>query len=379
MTDPIHLFTLLTLALGFAYFFTGLYLLAQKHPEKKKPLSLPRVAVLIAMRNEEAFIGNCLQSLTWQDYPKHLFDVYILDDRSTDRSAEIAEKITEKRTNFHIYSITDDQNGLKGKMNVLAQGISATDHEIILITDADCVLPATWISTQVSYFDDQTGMVGGMTSLAPGEHTPAPGYKPNLFADLQALDWLYLQTLAAGSAAAGKPITILGNNFGFRRKAYEAVGGFETLGFSVTEDFALMKALSDQTEWQIRYTVDTQNMIFSQPVESFGAFVKQRLRWTKGGRRARPFAYAIVGLSVLAHLAILLTFAFQVWKNATALALGLIIGMDFYIIRHITRITGLQRLRPKFWLYELFYIFNLVTFTVLTLWPLKIKWKSRTF
>ncbi len=379
MTDWTHLFTLVTLALGLAYFFTGLYLLAQKLPEKQKPLSLPGVAVLIAMRNEEAFIGNCLQSLTQQDYPLHLFDVYILDDRSTDRSAEIAHKMAEKQKHFHLLSVTEDQNGLKGKMNVLAQGIRATDHEIILVTDADCVLPPAWISTQVSYFDEQTGMVGGLTSLSPGARTPVPDYKPNLFADLQALDWLYLQALAAGSAAAGKPITILGNNFGFRRTAYEAVGGFESLGFSMTEDFALMKALADQTSWKIRYTVDTQNMIFSQPVKNFGAFVKQRLRWTKGGRRARPFAYVIVGLSVLAHSAILLTFALQVWKNATALALGLIIGMDFYIIRHITRVTGLQRLRSRFWLYELFYMFNLITFTLLTFWPLKIKWKSRTF
>ena len=120
-------------------------------------------------------------------------------------------------------------------------------------------------------------------------------------------------------------------------------------------------------------------MIFSQPVKTMGDFLNQRLRWTKGGRRARPFAYLIVGLSVAAHLAILLTFGLQVWKNATALGIGLIMGMDFYIIRHITRLTGLQRLRSKFWLYELFYSFTLIIVTAVTFWPLKIKWKSRSF
>ncbi len=379
MSDLTHLFTLLSLALGFAYFFTGLYLLAQKLPKKQKPLALPRVAVLIAMRNEEAYISPCLHAFTQQDYPAHLFDVYILDDRSTDHSLEKAQAFAERHENFHILSVEEDRNGLKGKMNVLAQGIQITDQEIILITDADCIVPASWISTQIAYFDEQTGMVGGVTSLFPGQNIELPDFKPGWFSDLQALDWLYLQTLAAGSAAAGKPISILGNNFGFRREAYNAVGGFEALRFSVTEDFALMKAVADQTDWKIRYTVDTQNMIFSQPVKTVKAFLNQRLRWTKGGRQARPFAYLIVGLSVLAHLAILLTFALQVWKNATALAIGLILGMDFYIIRHITRITGLQHLRSKFWLYELFYTVNLITFTVLTIWPLKIKWKSRTF
>lgn len=377
--NELHLFTLLVRALGIAYFFTGLYLLAQKLPQKHQPLSLPRVAVLIAMRNEEAYIESCLQALTEQDYPSHLFDVYVLNDRSTDRSADLANEVGKQHKNFHILSVTEDRNGLKGKMNVLAQGIAATDHELILITDADCVVPVSWIHTQVAYFDETTGMVGGVTSLTPTEGTPVRAYPDGLFAHLQALDWLYLQTLAAGASAAGKPITILGNNFGFRRTAYEAVGGFEALGFSVTEDFALMKALVDQTGWKIRYTVDTQNMIFSQPVKTMSAFLNQRLRWTKGGRRARPFAYLIVGLSVAAHLAILLTFALQVWKNATALGIGLIMGMDFYIIRHITQLTGLQRLRSKFWLYELFYSFTLLIVTALTFWPLKIKWKSRSF
>jgi len=375
----IHFLILVFIALGLAYFFTGLYLLAQKHPQKQKSLSLPAVAVLIAMRDEEENIGNCLQTLTKQDYPAHLFDVYVLDDRSTDRSKQIVQKFTEKRNNFHLISITEDKYDLRGKMNVLALGMEATDQEIVLITDADCVVPPAWISTYIAYFSEQTGMVSGLTSLTPTSETAVSGYQKNIFAEMQTLDWLYLQAMAAGASQAGKPITILGNNFGFRRSAYEAVGGFKTLGFSITEDFILMKAIAEQTNWEISHTTDKGNTIFSQPVKTFGSYIKQRLRWTQGGRGARPFAYLIVALSLLAHLAVLLIFILKIWKGTTALAIGLIVGMDFFIIRRMTQLLDLKQLNSKFWLFEGFYIFTLFLFSALTFLPLKIKWKSRTF
>lgn len=354
-----------------------MYLLSQKHPSKSEPNVLPKTAVLIAMRNEQNSIAACLHSLSDQNYPADLYDVFVLDDGSTDRSVEIAQEIIQEHANFHLLEIREEKDGLKGKMNALAQALNQVDHEIILITDADCIVPSDWMRTHVSYFAKDTGMVGGLTSLTPPAGIEIPGYKASFFGKIQTLDWLYLQTIAAASSHVGKPITILGNNFSFRKKMYDEIGGFKKLGFSVTEDYLLMRTMLKETGWRVRHTIDAANAVYSKPVKNLAAFFRQRLRWTRGGRSARPWAYFITGLSLATHLVIVTVFFLQNWKLSAAAGIGLILGMDYFIVKRGLRIIGLERLRSSFLPFEIFYIFYLILFSIVTFIPQKINWKGR--
>ncbi len=378
MQNPI-LFETGLLIIGMIYFFVGLYLLSQKNPSKSTPEKLPRVAILIAMRNEQEYIADALKSLTNQNYPKNLHNIYVLDDNSDDHSVKVASEIIDRHENFYLLKIRDEQHGLKGKMNALAQGLDKIDHDIVLITDADCEAPPDWISTHVSYFEQDTGLVAGLTSLSRVAEPVKEAGQWRLFDKIQSLDWLYLQTLAVGSSQAGKPITVLGNNFGFRKAAYDELGGFKTLGFSVTEDFLLMQAMLKETHWKVKHTLDLGNTIFSHPVKNWPSFLKQRKRWVTGGKAARPWAYFIVGLSTLAHLAMLSVFILQWWKMPAALSIGLIIGIDYFIIKKITGFTGLHKLRKYFLIFEVYYIFYLLLFSVWTFIPQKVHWKNRKF
>ena len=64
------------------------------------PKSPPRISVIVPARNEEALIGTCLRSILAQDYPN--LEIICVDDRSTDRTAEIVGKLFEGRTNCHL-------------------------------------------------------------------------------------------------------------------------------------------------------------------------------------------------------------------------------------------------------------------------------------
>ena len=110
--------------------------------------------------------------------------------------------------------------------------------EIILVTDADCQVNPGWAEAIVAHFTPETGMVGGVTLLE------YPKDDSGFWARLQALDWLFLQAIASGMTGAGRPVSILGNNFAFRRAAYDETGGFRRIGFSLTEDMALMQAIA---------------------------------------------------------------------------------------------------------------------------------------
>ena len=370
----------LALALALGYFFAALYMLSYPSPDKvKKENPSLSVAVLVAMRNEERTIAHCLEALEKQDYPTHLYNVYVIDDQSTDRSVDIASAFVQRSPHFHLIKVRAEKDGLRGKMNALAQAMEAVEADIILITDADCIVPSSWISTHCAYFDRNTGMVGALTLLEPPDFISTPHYSGNFFAKLQALDWIYLQSVAAASSNASKPITILGNNFGFRKKAYDETGGFKALGFSPTEDFVLMRAIERLGNWEIKHTLDKDNTIFSYPADGLAEFFRQRLRWVIGGRQARPWGYFIMGLAFLTYLFIILILAFAQYNLLSAGAIGLVLGIDYLIIKQQTRKTGLNRLLTLFFPYEIFHFAYTLFFGLIAFLPLKIKWKGREF
>jgi cellulose synthase/poly-beta-1,6-N-acetylglucosamine synthase-like glycosyltransferase len=367
----------ITMAVGIGYIFTALYLLSHPTPKKSRPKNLPPVAILVPMRNEEMNIEYCLKSLENQNYPLHLHDIFVIDDRSTDKSVNIAGTFIERYENFHLFRVNEDQNNLKGKMNALAQVLETIEHEIVLITDADCRVPSTWIQTFVDYFDEETGLAGGLTVL---ESTPnMVQVQSNLFAKIQTLDWVFLQTIAAATASAGVPVSVLGNNFGFRLQTYQEIGTFREIGFSVTEDFALLKAIDKTGKWKIKYAIDPENTIYSKPAATLSAFFKQRKRWIVGGRSMRLWGYFIVGLSFLAHLCIMASLIFGERNISAALGIGLIIGIDYFIIKRELNKTGLEKLKKYFLLFEVFFISYTLFFGIAFPFFRKVTWKDRSF
>ena len=369
----------IVLALGLGYFFTSMYLLSHPQPKKKTPFRLPKVAVIVAMRDEAENITYCLQSLKNQTYPEHLYKVYIADDRSEDTSRQMVNAFIQNDNRFKLISVTEDKFNLKGKMNVLAQVLDQIEEEIVLITDADCIVNPKWIGTFVDYFEDDTGMVGGLTMLTPLAFTNLEKTRFDLFKNIQALDWLLLQTIAASSSNARLPITILGNNFGFRMQAYTATGTFKKMKFSVTEDYALMRAIEKTKVWKIKYTLDTDNTIFSFPANNLRQFYLQRKRWIVGGKSMRSWGYFISGLSVLSHLLMVICFIFMQWKISAALGIGLIIGTDFFIINRQLKKLSVNYLKKYFVPFEIFYTAYLIFFGLTFPLMQKVKWKKRKY
>ena len=125
----------------------------------------PTVTVLVAARNEELNLPRCLESLSQLDYPVEKLHVMVLNDRSNDATGIIAHDFTKRFPFIRVLDISEDLSGLRGKMNALAQGINHSSGDIIMITDADCIVSRDWVRETVQYFDHKTGMVAGMTLI----------------------------------------------------------------------------------------------------------------------------------------------------------------------------------------------------------------------
>ena len=230
-----------------------------------------RVSVLLAARNEENNIERCLRSLNNLDFPIQNIEICIGDDDSNDRTADIIHKYIKDEPQFHYYKISENIAGLKGKANVLAQLSHKAQGEYFFYCDADIEVSSTWITSMLSQFKENTGVVVGLTRMK----------KNHFLADLLSLEWLFILTVIRFLALFKIPVTGLGNNMAVTKEAYFAVGGYEKIGFSIVEDFALFMAIVKKKYGFVQ--TYTKNVVSSsEPILSLKDLVVQRKRWMKG-------------------------------------------------------------------------------------------------
>lgn len=243
--------------------------------------ALPTVSILIAARNEEAVILDCLRAVAQLDYPENNVEVLIGNDQSTDRTGPLVADFIADKPTIQLIDITESGTGLRGKANVLAQLAQRARGEWLFFTDADTQVPTTWLREMIQPPGHSVGIVTGIT--LPGGSTPGVDSPvgSRLFGKLQTIDWLYSLTLTHWLGALGIPVTAMGNNMAVRREAYLAVGGYEKLPFSVTEDYALFRAVV-ASGYGFRTLLDERVLATTRPVATLRNWLDQRKRWMRG-------------------------------------------------------------------------------------------------
>jgi GT2 family glycosyltransferase len=102
---------------------------------------LPAVSIIIPVYNGERTLPGLIESLRGLDYPQEKISVFIIDNNSTDRTAQVI-----KSSGFTSISFTREQNSYASR-NV---GIGLAQGEILAFTDADCRVDPAWIREGVS-------------------------------------------------------------------------------------------------------------------------------------------------------------------------------------------------------------------------------------
>ena len=153
-THTIHL-SLAILAAGF-WVPAGIWLMSKRHAftvlaaipvEDDSPL--PAVSIVIPARNEERNLEQALQSVLALDYPD--LQIIVVNDRSTDNTGAILEKMAERDARLAVVTIDDLPAGWLGKPYALHMGAQQVRGEFILFTDADIVFHPSALRKAVAY------------------------------------------------------------------------------------------------------------------------------------------------------------------------------------------------------------------------------------
>ncbi len=330
---------------------------------------LPTVSILVAARNEADNIVDCLKSLNNLKYPEGKIEIIIGNDMSTDYTQMLIESFIKDKPKFKLINLQGSEYPItKGKARVLAVLANAAKGDYFLITDADIEVGPNWAITMVSTMvNNNADMTGGTTNIKATK----------LLEQYQQVDWLYFMGIIHSFASIGRNLTVVGNNMGVSAKAYKATGGYEKIPFSITEDYALYKSVKTLGFKTIQ-KLNMDSMVYSKPLTTIKAILKQRKRWLVGGWDL-PFYYHIM------------IFIFGAWYFALPIlfftqfkiALILFLIKDFIqlfqflqIHRHLT----LKIEHPIAVLtYEL-YLFYMIPRTALHFfWPTGNTWKGRKY
>jgi 1,2-diacylglycerol 3-beta-glucosyltransferase len=370
MPRPAWLLLVPTVAYALGMGGVALALRRQRHRPPPPDDSLPPVGVLVAARDEEATLPRCLDALRAQDYPADRLTIYVADDHSTDGTAEVIRRYGAEGSQgpeVRAVAVPEPEGSLRGKALAIHAAVEASREPFLLVTDADCAPPPGWARALAGYLSEP----GIGVACAP-THIDSEG--ASRLEAIQALDWAYLLSGCSALAESGRPVTAMGNNMALRREAYEAVGGYPALPFSVTEDYLLFKTILERTPWRARFPADPEAENRTLPLHSLREVYRQRRRWARGGLRARSWVYGVYGLTHLAHLLPLA--ALPLVPAATLGALALKLGADLAVLRAALPPDGRQPLRAFLW-WEGYLFFYMVTLPgVIALFP-EIRWKGR--
>ena len=233
------------------------------------------ISVIVPARNEEDKIENCILNLIQSDYPMDSFEIIAVNDRSEDKTGAILDRLTQEYQNVKVVHIKNDidKGNLKGKPGALHLGILQSKGEIIMMTDADCTVNRNWLSTVSEWFNDpEIGLVPSYTLI----HGDSP------FDKVQAVEWIYMHTMASAGVGLNNPLGCYGNNLAVRKSVYDEIGGYPKIKFSVTEDLALLKAVFNAGH-KVKYLCDYKATVTTLPCSTMSEYVSQHKRWAIGG------------------------------------------------------------------------------------------------
>ena len=232
---------------------------------------LPAVSILISARNEEANIETLLKSLLNQDYKGH-YDIWIADDRSTDKTLEILKQFEKKhQEKLHILEIKEIPKNISPKKNAISKLIEASSGEILLLSDADCVQPETWVSAMIREFEPGIDFVAGNSYIEIK--------KKSALLYMQAVETLSYRIAGTAGLAMKLPLTSTGNNLAYRRTFFTKIKGFENVSHIQSGDDDLLMQKAAKNPWCMRYAINPETFVKTDGKETFKELFEQRKRW----------------------------------------------------------------------------------------------------
>ena len=340
-----------------------IYIGIKKNAIKKVNYKEFTFSVVVPARNEEGSIGRLIESVMEQNYPTKKIQLIIVNDRSDDQTESIIHSFQSIYPSITYIKHSFVPDGISPKKYALSEAIKKASGEIIVFTDADCIVKKTWIEELNTYYLSDTDVVCAPVSFVESS-------TPSFFKNLITLDFLSLISTSAGAIGMNSPVICNGANFSFRKSAYIAVNGYEG-GFhqmAGEDDFLLYKFKNEN--YRISYAWASNALVETEATDSFKQFLEQRKRW--GSMEVKEtnseWNYKLYGIYFF-YLLLLYLIVMSVFNSFYFLLFISIMAVKLCVeLPIISEAIALVK-RPRLWLYVPFVqLFQIPYVTIVGAW-----------
>ena len=270
----------LSFVLGFSYLFIIVCYLKNWHnlkfvPGRNNLENIPFISVVVAARDEEKNLSHCIQSLLNQDYPVDKYEIILVDDFSMDKTAELIKKFETSVTNLKYLSSSANEQGqiISYKREAIQTGINVSKGKYILLTDADCTVPPSWITTfSKQFIKEDCVFIGGPVVISDENQ--------NLLTSFQGLDMIGMMVITGAGFQSGNQLLANGANMGFSKQVFNDLGGYDLFPKKASgDDMFLLHHFHQHYPKSIRFLKTLSAVVVTQPEHSIKSLLRQRIRW----------------------------------------------------------------------------------------------------
>ncbi|MEO5893902.1 MAG: glycosyltransferase [Ferruginibacter sp.] len=332
------------------------------------------ISIIIPARNEEQNIAACLDSILAQSYPRHLFEVLVVDDHSTDKTPELI--LGYQQQNIRLISLKDfidpaEINSYKKKAIEIAIGTSI--GELIVTTDADCMVQPAWLQTIAAFYEKNN--VAFIAMPVSYDH------KNNLLEIFQALDFMTLQGITGASVNKKIHSMCNGANLAYQKKAFIEVGGFKGIdNIASGDDMLLMHKIFKLFPHGVFFLKTNNVIVRTRPMDTLKGFFNQRIRWaSKADKYDDKRIFAVLVLVYFFNVWILFLAIGSVFFNFLYVFIAVIVAkttVEIFFLYPVARFFNMQRVLVWFPIAQPFHIL----YTIIAGWLGKFgtyQWKER--
>lgn len=309
------------------------------------------ITVIIPARNEEKNIAACLRSLAGQTYPASLLQVIVVNDHSTDNTAQVVQQFPADNVLLINLAdhITDPINSYKKKAIEIA--IEHASGELIVTTDADCTAPPRWLYSIAAVYNGCNAVFVGAPVKLVGSSRKQ---ERSLLFIFQALDFMTLQGITAASVVGGVHSMCNGANMAYPRRVFYEVNGYEGIDqIASGDDMLLMHKIAKRYPERLAYIKSQDTIVSTLAASGWKAFINQRIRWASKAAKYDD-RRVIIALTIVyaQNVSLFLLMAgcilYPGWLEKTIMVLVAKTIGEYFFVRSIARFFDRKKLMTWF-------------------------------
>lgn len=333
--------------------------------------------VIIPFRNEAQNLPQLINSILQLQYPKHLFEIILVDDDSEDASINTINNCFNLKDNTIDHKILKNQRLTQSpKKDAITCAIKQAKYDWIITTDADCILPKHWL-TSFSYFIQQhpVKMVAGPVTYHCNK---------SLFHAFQALDFISLIGATIGGFGIKKPFLSNGANLAYKKDFFETLNGFNgNTNIASGDDIFLMEKALLNNPNTVTFLKNKNAIVITKPLDNLKDLIAQRVRWaSKTSNYNNTFAKLVGVLVLFANAILIIGLVIGLIKQINFKTVGILFTLkscvDFILIYKTSQFLNNKNILHHFlwscFIYPFFSVYIAFTSLFTT-----YKWKGRSF